>query len=391
VYGILLGGLLGGGRLRLRPVAVDYLFGLLLFAHVASAVATEHLYTGVSIFGSLLLQIVAPYFIARQALRDRATQRRVLRVLIFAVLVIAPFALVELRFFPNLYRRLMFMVRITEMPYEFAFYRFGLFRAVSSFQHPIDLGNSAGLLLAGIAILAVRSGVGLRDTWVRIGLAAALVSALAAMSFTTYFGLAAAGLLLLTLYRVPVSRRLLVPLVAVLIVLGFAYASYLAGAPLAEAPAGDSALAGSRWMRQLIIKRAWQYATTAGPLGWGGAVDVADLESVDNAYLVIAIQRGWLALALWLALPVCLASLSARALLRERTRSGTNAILLGFSAAIGTMVAMFTVWFGFVYASLFVIILGVTVDAAQRSLAVRRSRSRAAEPAPAAQPPASPA
>ena len=53
-------------------------------------------------------------------------------------------------------------------------------------------------------------------------------------------------------------------------------------------------------------------------------------------------------------------------------------MLYGFSATIGTMVAMFTVFFGFVYAEMFMMVVGLTVTTAQ---AASRSRVRAPRPA----------
>jgi hypothetical protein len=382
IYGILGGAVLSGRRARLRLVSADYVFLLLLVAYVASAIQTEFVYTGVSIFGSLLFEIVAPYFIARVALEQRATQREALVVLVVCSLVIAFFALIEFRLFPSTYARVLTNLGLRRSYVNFAFSRFGFFRASSSFIHPIDLGTSSALVLATMAILAVRSGVGTRLMWVRVGLCAAAVAWFTAASFTSYLGFAAGLGLFLLLAWFPFTRRYLVAGVLAAIVIGFVYAGTLANAPLGERSETASQFSKSLWIRHLIIQEAWQTASGAGPFGWGRLVQVGDLESIDNAYLVIAIQRGWLALALWLALPVALASLVARSLRRARSPTAIRAVLLGFCGTFGAMVAMFTVWLGFAYQSLFVVVVALTVNAAETASRPMRARERPLSPVP---------
>jgi hypothetical protein len=367
VYGILAGSVLRS-PVRIRLVLVDYLFVLLLLAYVVSAITTEYVYTGVSIFGSLILDLVAPYFITRFTMERRSLQRSALLVIVGCTLVIAFFALVEARLSPAYYAKLLTQIGLRDGYVDFADTRFGFFRAASTFRHPIDLGICGGLIALMIALLAVRSGVGLRDLRVRIGLAAASVCWLVAFSFTSYIGLAAGvGLLaLLTTFRP--ARRRLVTGVLVAIAVGFAIAATLANTPLGERTAPGGSFAASLWIRHLIIQQAWESVAGAGFFGWGRLIQVGDLESIDNAYLVIGIQRGWVPLALWLAVPVALAALCSRALRRARSAVAIQAVLLGFSGVFGTMVAMFTVWLGFAYQSLFVVAIALTVNAAQHAM-----------------------
>jgi hypothetical protein len=374
IYGIVFGSLFGGRGPKLRLVTVDYIFVLMLATYIVSAMATEFFYTGVSIFGSLILQIVAPYFIARISLEQRATQRSALLALAISAPIVAAFALIEFRLWPHFYASVLHAIGVYDTVNVFGASRFGMFRARSSFIHPIDLGNSALLIFAAILILAERSGVGLRDRQVRIGVGSALVGLVTALSFTSFLGAFAALGLYLALATFPVSRRWLAPAVALLIASGIGYAGHLATAPFqfAENPVDSNALASSYWVRQLIIKQAWNFATTAGPFGWGRLVPVGNLLSLDNAYLLIAIQRGWVALGLWLALPLALASLAARGLRRARSARVIRPVLWGFSATIGTMIAMFTVWFGSAYASFFVVVLALTVNAALATAPVAR-------------------
>ena len=393
IYGILFGSVIGGRGPRIRLVATDYIFALMTLAYIVSAVTTEIFYTGVSIFGALILEIVAPYFIARISLEQPSSQRSALRVLATAAPIIAAFALVEFRFWPHFYAQLLNAIGIYDTVSLFGASRFGVFRARASFIHPIDFGNSAVLIFAAILVLAVRSGVGLRDTRVRIGLAATLICLVSALSFTSFLGAIAAVGLYVGLSTFPASRRFLAPAVAALIACGIGYAGYLATAPFQfeENPLDTNALASSYWVRQLIIREAWNYATTAGLFGWGRLVAVGDLLSLDNAYLLIAIQRGWVALGLWLALPFSLGILAARGLRATRSPRTTRPILWGFCATLGTMIAMFTVWFGSAYASLFVVVIALTVNAALAAAPdVNPARARSTASLGSAARPASP-
>jgi hypothetical protein len=211
----------------------------------------------------------------------------------------------------------------------------------------------------------------------------ALVASLAAGSFTSFLGLASGLCLYLVLSTVPSAKRFLMLGVATLIALGFAYAANAVNEPLPERPVGESALDRSLWVRHLIIKRSWQTAATAGAFGWGRGVNIREmvsLESLDNAYLLIAIERGWVALGLWLALPLCLAAMVSRTLRRVRTRYMSRSILAGFCASIGTMVALFTVWLGLPYSSLLMVMLALTVNTAEAAAPVRQGGRRSPPP-----------
>jgi hypothetical protein len=383
IYGILVGGLLGGRWPRLRPCAVDYIIVLLLLEYILSTLLTESPYAAVSVFGSMCLWLVVPYFVVRCTLEEKRTQREALFALIAAIAVIGVYALIEFRLWPHIFLLQLDKLGIGDFTGGYAHRRFGFFRAVASFGHPIDLGISAALVLAIIFILATRSGITTRNAWVRLGLGMALAAMLASASFTPYMGLLGGLSLYLVLWTVPPTRRLLTLGVAILIGLAFAYTAYLAHAPLPEQPVSGSALEGSRWTRHDVIKQAWEPAATAGAFGRGiEATGELEIKGFDNAYLLITSQRGFLGLGLWLALPLFLAAMVSQSLGRPRSRNLARSILAGFCASIGTMVAMFTVWLGFVYASLLPVMLALTVNAARAPAAVRRASSRPASPPP---------
>lgn len=380
IYGILGASVLRGRPAQLRFEGVDYLFLLLPLAYVVSAVRTEYLYTGISIFGSVILDLIAPYFIARCSLEGRSTQREGLFVLVACTLLLTLFALIEVRLWPNTYQLLLAAAGLRDAPLDYVNTRFGFFRAATSFVHPIDQGVSAALIFVAIATLALRSGVGLRKLWVRTGLAAALLTSFFALSFTSFLGLGAGLALYLLLTALPPVRRFLPVLILAVITAGFLYAAHLADAPLSESAAGESTLGGSFWVRQLIISQAWSIAADAGLFGWGRFVQVGILKSVDNAYLLIAIQRGWIALGLWLSVPVFVALVVSRSLRRARSQRGVHAVVLAFCGSVGTMVAMFTVFLGCVYQSIFIVVVALTVSAAQAAESLARERVRPVAP-----------
>jgi len=372
VYGSLCGALLRLRTVRLRLVAVDYLVILLLLAYVASSIITEHLYTGISTFGSLVLSLIAPYFIARISTQQRAIQRQAVIVLCACMVVIAFFALIESRLWPNTYDLLLTQAGLRRPPHDWGEARYGYFRARASLDHPIDLGVSSALIAVMITSLALRCGIGIRSVPVRAGLGAALVGLITSLSFTPFLGVLSGIAMYTMLSGVPLTRRYLVASMLAIIAFGFFLAYRVAHAPISEFVPGLSLFDQSLVMRQIIIKKAWEMALAAGPFGWGFEAKVADLESLDNAYLLIAIERGWVTLSLWLAIFVALAALVSRVTRRRRFSRETRAMLIGFCGMFGTMISMCTVWLGFIYHSLLIVVIALTVNAAQATAAQRR-------------------
>lgn len=378
IYGILAGGLLGGRWPRLRPCAVDYIIVLLLIEYIVSTLLTETPWAAVNVFGSMCLWLVVPYFVVRCTLEQRRTQREALFALVATIAAIGVFALLEFRLWPHTFLRLLDRLGIGEFTGAYAYRRFGFFRSVASFGHPIDLGICAPLVLAMIFVLAKRTGIPTRDVWLRLGLGMAVAATLTSLSFTPYMGLFGGLSLYLLLWTAPSTRRFLTLGVATLIALVFAYTAYVAHAPLPERRVEGQEFERSLWTRHSIIKQAWEPAATAGAFGRGlEKTGELEIKGFDNAYLLITSQRGFVGLGLWLALPLSLAAIVSRALRRARSQSLARSIVAGFCASIGTMIAMFTVWLGFVYASLLPVMLALTVNAARAAAAVRReSRGR---------------
>lgn len=380
LYGILLGGLLVLGiekrRPRLRMTLVDWVVVSLLCSYIVSAAVVDYPYKGISVLGAMALSFgFLPYFVVRSAWKDPALLRKTLVVLVWTIVLIFPFALIEARLWPRTYLKILSLAGLAEDPTGMIVARFGFYRASSSFLHPIDLGVGAAIVFAMIAMCAWRLRL-ISKPWVRGGLVAAFVASVCGLSFSAYTGASVGLALYFVVVQFPRSRRPLVALVAFLIVCGFALTARLASDAWEPPAEAETTFEGSYRMRQLIVQRSIRAATTAGVLGWGGAArdqlemrkNVADTigtMSVDNAYLLFVLVRGWATLTIWLALPLSLALVTSRACRRGRSRRELHSMLAGFSAVIGTMVSMYTVWFGFVYAPLFMMVLALTVNAAQ--------------------------
>jgi hypothetical protein len=385
IYGILLAGLLAGRRPRFRATAVDYVVVLLTCAYAISAATTAHAYRALSVFGTLSIQFgFIPYFIVRVAFQKEAPPRQALALLVASTSIICVFALIELRLWPDTYGDVLRSLGLMDPPeYMMAMRRYGFFRANASFRHSIDLGIGAALVFALIAMFAWRLRLSLTKGWILGGLALALIASFCGISFSALMGLGCALLFYLALITFPRSQRLLRAAVALFILVGFALSLHLAVSPIDESAPINGTFSGSFRNRQQLVQNSWDSVKRAGLFGFGDTVPEETVRgrsfrSVDNAYVLIALTRGWVALGLWLALPICLATLASRGVRRARSRRQVQLILVGFSAVAGTMIAMYTVWLGWVYPKLFMIVLALTVNASQAAIhATQSSQKRA--------------
>jgi hypothetical protein len=376
IYGILLAGILAQRRLRLRVTVVDCVVVLLLCAYATSAVMNAHPWRAVSIVGSMALNVgFLAYFIVRIVFQQQAPPRQALDLLVATISVICVFALIEFRLWPETYGDVLRSLGLMG-PAEpwMAMRRYGFFRANASFSHSIDLGIGAALVFAMIAMFSWRLGIAVTRVRVLGGLALALIASFCAISFSAFMGLGCALLLYLALIRFPSSRRLLPAAVAMVIVVGFVLTARLATMPMDELERPETPFAGSLRNRVQLMQLCWNTTKRAGLFGFGDRSMLPDEvnRSVDNAYLLIAMKRGWVALGLWLALPVSLAALASRGLRKTRSRRQVQLILAGFSAVVGTMIAMYTVWFGFVYPQLLMTVLAFTVNESQAAIRAPR-------------------
>jgi hypothetical protein len=374
VYGIMCALVLKGGEpFPIKWNIVDTLMVLMVSVMVMGAIANDKLWTGVNTAGEQFLGFLAPYFLARVAFQSAEARRIALRSCLVAAFVIAFFALIEVRLRPYFYSRTLKPLGLFTATNTMVLHRFGLMRALTTFNHPIDMGNGCLLLTGMIAIFATTTKTGLRNPWVLLGLCAALGSAFCSLSFTAFMGLFSAIGLFVVFWYFRFSMRVL-PLVYIAMVLGgLAATSYMNSMKLSEETPEDASLNSSLWMRATIVQNCWPFCADAGALGWGKKIkkDQLDLESVDNSYLLFIMRRGWLFFAVFMAIPLALCFRGAKAYARTWSPQQRLPLVVGVTMVLAIMVAMFTVWFGFVYSILWVITMGLVGSIIDKILAVQ--------------------
>ncbi len=374
IYGILTALVLKGGEpMPIKWNIVDTLMCLMVGVMVIGAIQNDKMWTGVNTAGEQFFGILAPYFLARMAFQSAEARRIALRSCIFAAFYIAFFALIEVRLRPYFYSRMLKPMGLFTATNTMVLHRFGLMRALTTFNHPIDMGNGCLLLTGLIAIFATTTHVGLKNNWVRLGLCAALGSAFCSLSFTAFMGLFSAIGLFVMFWYFKWTMRIL-PLVYIgLVVCGLAATVYMNKMKLAEETPEDSSLSSSLWMRATIVQNCWPFCADAGALGWGKHIkkEQLDLDSVDNSYLLFIMRRGWLFFAAFMAIPLGFCWYAGKAYAKTWSPAQRLPLIAGVTTILAIMVAMFTVWFGFVYSVLWVITMGLVGSISEKLLAVQ--------------------
>ncbi|HZL37726.1 MAG TPA: hypothetical protein VFC78_20585 [Tepidisphaeraceae bacterium] len=324
---------------------------IVLFAPVASiisAITTEVWHTGYDEFIKQLFGWWVPYFVARYAFRSEAIRQKFLWTLATCLLLLTPFVLIELRLWPHFYAEMLKKTGIGISSDWRAEMRLGLFRTAISFNHSIYFGDACVSMIGMLLVLATTTKIGLRNWLVRLGIAAAVLGLAASLSFGPWGAAALAAAIFVLLRYFRSFRFLLAPTVILAIAVMTVVTWQLATAPLGERPR-DGSVADSFWVRRLILQHTWEQATTAGPFGWGRLepLDVVDLDSIDNAYILFAMCRGWVYLLLWLAIPLAVALRVGKAM-RRYTASQAHIfpLAVGAACALGVSAAFYGVWAG---------------------------------------------
>ena len=164
IYGIC-GGLVlkGGEQMPFKWGVMDTLMSPLALSCVLTGMVTEYVYTGVSIVGEQFLGYLAPYFLARTLFHSAEMRRRALWICVTSAFIIAFFTLIEIRLWPYFLSRTLKSFGLFTGSNGEVLWRFGLMRAQTTFDHPIDMGNSCLLMAAMIAIFAMTTSVGLKN------------------------------------------------------------------------------------------------------------------------------------------------------------------------------------------------------------------------------------
>jgi hypothetical protein len=363
-----------GQPLGFRLNLVDAVVIALSAAAIVSETKTDPDASG---FNQSAIQVVFwlfPYFIARAHFGSLRFRRQCLRSIVVCLLVLLPFTLIETRLWPQFYVQTLGHLGLDAHSLGFPYNRFGLFRAETSFQHPIYMGDACLVLLGFLALLAATLPTTDRRFGFRLAVASALAGVLFAFSIGPLLSVGIAIALFAGLRYVRALRPMLPIAVIAVIAFGFLFMHGLAHEELGDRP--DGAVESSAWVRQRIVQDSWELAAHAGPWGLGREIDptVLPIDSVDNAYLLFAMCRGWVFTGIWLALPVLVAWRIGRALLAN-TPGQQHVIPLAAagSAILAMSFAFFGVWAGWqgeTYTVLWLALTGCAMTAADAAIAV---------------------
>ena len=340
---------------------------------VLSGVINEEIWTGVSLVGNQTLEVMVPYFMGRVAFLDRHWRMMAAKVVLWIAVPLSFISLVEMRLVPMFFSRaILAPFGLTDSDYVQVLQRFGLFRAQASFSHPIDLGNGGVLLACMLVALACSSGAKLRTPWVLLGVVCCLLMSAASISFTSFVAVAAILGLFAMLRLSRLGGWVLVPIVIAAIAFYIGLTRYFIETPL-PGPIYEieGTVNASTAVRQLIVQNTWVFAQDSGLFGYNKTVTakMLDLQSVDNAYMLFLLHFGFLYLTLFLLAGIYIAGRAGLTLTKIREADARVPLAAGVAGIIGTMLGMYTVFFGFVYAKLFLILIAFVATMSQMALA----------------------
>lgn len=390
-YGVLLAIGITGRFPTFKFHPIDGVIVALTVSLLLTAYSTGNSWTIVASFGTELFTWIMPYYMARVAFRDASMRKHAAYIVACCAMLIAFFALIEFRLNPLIYSRTLEPFGLNVAANRMALGRAGYWRAMSSFAHPIDLGNGAILTGGLLAVFTFTSGLRLwpirfSNLFLIGGYCAAATMLMASVSFSSLFGAAVGAAVFLTLRYVRLSSYGL-PLLIIALACGLIFMTYrLQTVDITLKPqfTGQSTIGDSYWVRGLIVQRAMPFVQSAGFFGHGGqSLSRAELglESVDNSYLLFIMRRGWMFVTLWFVLAMAIAFTGLKMLggTAGKFRSPAAAAI---AALVGVMVAMYTVWFGFVYAVLWTMMLGLFVTMSQMMREAKERMAVAPTPFP---------
>jgi hypothetical protein len=384
-YGTVIAFVLKGGEpLGFRFVLIDGIIVGLSLISAASAAVAEYLWSGVGAFSKDFFEWLVPYFMARMTFTQPYYRLRSAQVLTGLAIFLAPFALWETRMDPTFYaRKVLKPFGLTTVAWDLVLHRFGLARAQASFSHPIDLGIGGAIIACMIVVLSNTTGRRLKTPWVMAGVAAGMVMTFCSLSFTSFVAVGGIIGIFVAARLTRFTSLLLLPMSVGVILAYVAFTAYLIRTPVVVPETEEEAYSSSYYMRHVIVQETWPVARDAGWFGNGPTWDIeasTGLYSLDNAYLLFIIRQGWLYFAGFLVLLTAVNIYGGIAIYRVVDGRARTPVAAGVGGLIGTMLGMYTVFFGFVYARLFVILLGLTVTMCQMVFE-KTSRRRAEQAA----------
>src|SRR2546421_5509410 len=126
---------------------------------------------------------VVPYFAARAGFKSERVRVAFLWTLVVSIFVLTPFALIEMRLWPQYYVQTLQKLGLVASNDPMVMSRMGYFRPQVSFTHPIYFGDACLSMVVLLLLLAHTTSVGTRNWWVRMAAACATAELLASLSF----------------------------------------------------------------------------------------------------------------------------------------------------------------------------------------------------------------
>lgn len=378
VLAMVIGALLRFGQgTRIRWSLMDLIALFIPIISIISAINTENWHTGYDEFSKQFFGWWVPYFVARYSFRSEAVREKFFWALAASMLILLPFVFIELRLWPHFYADWLQKFGVGVSSDGRAEMRLGLFRSGVSFTYCIYFGDACVSIIGLLLVLAATTRVGLRNWVLRAAVAAAVFGLFASLSFGPWSAAFAAGAIFLLLRYARLFRYLLAPLVLLAAVAMVVITWQLAIAPLGLRP-HDGSYGDSFWVRRLILHNTWDLASTAGYFGWGriAPLDMINLDSVDNAYILFAMCRGWIYVSLWIAIPFAVALRVGKAMRVYRaSQAHIFPLSVGAAMALGVSLAFYWVWAGWAgepYTMLWMIGIALTMSVCDYCLEAAR-------------------
>ena len=372
----------------LRFNVIDAMMLLLLIPPAISTGTNTGAWESISQTGELFFVWIMPYLMARIALQDAESRKAALTVLCVCAGAIGFMAMIEARLKPYAFSRALEDLNLIRTNGNVqVLWRFGLARAMATTGQPIDLGACGVLLGSMILLLTPAVGRKWHNALPLIGILGCGAMVVCSVSFTGFLAMVAAFGMFVTFSIRGMGRWLVVPAIICIIgAMAFQTNKWVNQELSTDRPTEQAA--ASEWIRVRIVQDSWDIATSSGPFGYGKYLptDKIGVGSVDNAYLLFIMQTGWTYLLGWLILMVVLAIKGAVALKHAGgVPSMRFPMAAGLAGCFAIFLAMFTVFYGFVYALLLCVLMGMISSMTQmykQHAAPQSSRGFAVMPTP---------
>jgi hypothetical protein len=345
---------------KVRLNVLDWFILLMMIPPTISVFVNDSAWDAISKTGDLFFRWVLPYFAARVAFLDHTARRALLPMICACAIGLGFLAAIEARLLPYFVTRSMEQLNLARVANTQVFHRFGLMRAQTSLGHPIDLGNMGVILGGMIIMLTPIAGRTFKEPLIIAGILASGAMVIGAVSFTGLTAMTAAFVFLFLFTRPNWGGKLVLPAILGLICFISLVMNSMLMKPIPEERPTDE-LEASVWIRVKIIQEGWEKATNAGMFGEGQYLSTAGIGtgSIDNAYILFVMQFGWGYLVMWVILALLLGWIGGRTLQLTGVPSERLPVAAVCASLAATLLAMYTVYFGFVYAIFFLVLVGV--------------------------------